>query len=86
LILKGYNDYEQKTKDFGDNFKRVEVPKSLTVETNATTTAPVKQPAKTKDAATSITEEKIAERKAKFWDRFKTNLIEIFSEDEDKLM
>jgi cell division protein FtsA len=86
LILKGYNDYEQKTKDFGDNFKRVEVPKSLTVETNATAVAPVKQPAKTKDAATSITEEKIAERKAKFWDRFKTNLIEIFSEDEDKLM
>jgi cell division protein FtsA len=86
LILKGYNDYEQKTKDFGDNFKRVEVPKSLTVETNATTTASVKQPAKTKDVATTITEEKVAERKAKFWDRFKTNLIEIFSEDEDKLM
>ena len=31
LILKGYNDFEQNYKVFAENFKRVEVPKSLTV-------------------------------------------------------
>ena len=33
-----------------------------------------------------IDPEEIQKRKLKFWDRFKTDLIEIFSEDDDKLL
>ena len=86
LILKGYNDYEQNYKVFENNFKKVEVPKELTVEVPVAqaptqTTGFINEP-----APTTLTAEQIEKRKAKFWDRFKTNLIEIFSEDEDKLL
>jgi cell division protein FtsA len=85
LILKGYNDYEQNYKVFAETFKKVEVPKSLTVEANAFT--PTAQKATTATApATTLTAAQIEKRKSKFWDRFKNNLIEIFSEEEDKLL
>ena len=86
LILKGYNDYEQNYKVFTETYKKVEVPRALTVE------APIKQAAtqqssfKTEPAPTTLTAEQIEKRKSKFWDRFKTNLIEIFSEEDDKLL
>jgi cell division protein FtsA len=89
LILKGYNDYEQNYKVFTETFKKVEVPRALTVETP--TAAPRQAAAQTtgfvnEPAPTSLTPEQIERRKSKFWDRFKTNLIEIFSEEDDKLL
>ena len=84
LILKGYNDFEQNYKVFAENFKRVEVPKSLTVNNtngaNTLTSQKVEKPA----PATTLTVEQIERRKSKFWDRFKNNLIEIFNEEPDK--
>jgi cell division protein FtsA len=84
LILKGYNDYEQNYKVFTETYKRVEVPKSLTVNqptaANGLTSQKVEKPV----VATTLTPEQIEKRKSKFWDRFKNNLIEIFSEEEDK--
>ena len=75
LILKGYSDYEHKYKDFADRFKKVEVPKKLTVE---------------KEEAKIETEEKVVvdvkERKGKFWDKFKNNLIDLFKEEEDHVI
>ena len=75
LILKGYSDYEHKYKDFADRFKKVEVPKKLTVE---------------KEEAKVETEEKVVvdvkERKGKFWDKFKNNLIDLFKEEEDQVI
>ncbi len=75
LILKGYSDYEHKYKDFADRFKKVEVPKKLTVE---------------KEEAKIETEEKVVvdvkERKGKFWDKFKNNLIDLFKEEEDQVI
>ncbi len=74
LILKGYSDYEHKYKEFSDQYKKVEVPKRLTVE---------------KEAAAAIAEEpqvvdvKKREEKMKFWDKFKNNLIDLFKEEED---
>jgi hypothetical protein len=63
----------------------VEVPKSLTV--NGTANSLTSQKIETKaPAATTLTPEQIENRKSKFWDRFKNNLIEIFSEEEDKLL
>ena len=84
LILKGYNDYEQNYKVIENNFKKVEVPKELTVEQTSVKTSVQRKEASA--PATVIDQKIIDERRGKFWDRFKTNLIEIFSEDDDKLL
>jgi cell division protein FtsA len=84
LILKGYNDYEQNYKVFTETYKKVEVPKALTVNngvSNHPNTANRNHP---QPVATTVSEEQIEKRKSKFWDRFKNNLIEIFNEEEDK--
>ncbi len=75
LILKGYSDYDHKYKEFNEKFRRVEVPKTLTVEkavSAETVTAPV-----------SVD---VAARKSKFWDKFKNNLIDLFKEEEDQVI
>jgi cell division protein FtsA len=84
LILKGYNDFEQNYKVFAENFKRVEVPKSLTVNNSIGANTLTSQKAEKPAAATTLSVEQIERRKSKFWDRFKNNLIEIFNEEPDK--
>jgi cell division protein FtsA len=84
LILKGYNDFEQNYKVFAENFKRVEVPKSLTVNNNIGANTLTSQKAEKPPPATTLSVEQIERRKSKFWDRFKNNLIEIFNEEPDK--
>ena len=86
LILKGYNDYEQNYKVFESNFKKVEVPKELTIPAAQFAQQAPQKTKVSQTAETEISAKVIAERKSKFWDRFKTNLIEIFSEDDDKLL
>src|SRR6201747_257871 len=74
LILKGYNDFENKKKQFDTRFTKVEVPQSLQhVEVE---TAPV------------IVDEKAAKVKQRktlkgFMDSFKNGLIDMFKEEED---
>ena len=84
LILKGYNDFEQNYKVFAENFKRVEVPKSLTVNNNNGANTLTSQKVEKAAPVTTLTVEQIERRKSKFWDRFKNNLIEIFNEEPDK--
>ena len=84
LILKGYNDYEQNYKVFTETYKKVEVPKALTVNAAVPNYASVNQRNNPQPVATTVSEEQIEKRKSKFWDRFKNNLIEIFNEEEDK--
>jgi cell division protein FtsA len=84
LILKGYNDYEQNYKVFENNFKKVEVPKEF-VEENEVEEA--LEPAIVGEEQKVVVDPKeIERRKKKFWDRFKSNLIEIFNEDDDTLL
>ncbi len=76
LILKGYNDYEHKRKEFLNKFRKVEVPDSL--KTSAVAPPP-----------TELAKEEVNMRGRKnisggFWDKFKNNLIELFKEEEDK--
>jgi len=76
LILKGYNDYENKNKQMAPNFAKVTLPKSTQEEVLV------------EAGAAEATEEapiKIKQRKTLqgFMDRFKTNLIELFKEEED---
>ena len=73
LILKGYSDYEHKHKQFTQTFTKVSVPKTLTVET------PV-APAQPEEAVN------VKERKVRFWDKFKDNLIDLFKEEEDQVI
>jgi cell division protein FtsA len=75
LILKGYNDYENKNKQFEQKFAKVNIPSSLqrgeTVETEADLTHHeniVVKPRKTLKG---------------FMDSFKNGLIEMFKEEED---
>jgi cell division protein FtsA len=84
LILKGYNDFEQNYKVFAENFKRVEVPKSLTVNNSNGANTLTSQKVEKAAPATTLTVAQIEKRKSKFWDRFKNNLIEIFNEEPDK--
>lgn len=75
LILKGYNDYENKNKQFEEQFKRIEVPGSLQH--------------KAVDETLDIVDEngvvKIKQRKTlkTFMDKWKNGLIELFNEEED---
>ena len=79
LILKGYSDYEHQYKQFTETFKRVEVPKVLKTD--------VADQSKAAIVETPIEKEIIKERnKLKFWDKFKDNLIDLFKEEEDKII
>ncbi len=75
LILKGYNDYENKNKQMSSNFTKVSLPKATSAEV-------------LEEEETDVADEapvKIKQRKSLqgFMDRFKTNLIELFKEEED---
>ncbi len=81
LILKGYSDYEHKYKEFNEKFKKVEVPRNL-----KTDTVEAAQPVAVAEATETTVN--VAERaqKMKFWDKFKNNLIDLFKEEEDKMI
>lgn len=77
LILKGYNDYEHKYKEFSGKFVKMEVPEKLTKKIETATEAPVATAPATVDVTT---------RKERFWDKFKNNLIDLFKEEEDQVI
>lgn len=81
LILKGYSDYEHKYKEFNEKYRKVEIPKKLKAEVQETiqeeTIAPIEP------TSVDVTERK---EKLRFWDKFKNNLIDLFKEEEDKMM
>src|SRR5450432_743998 len=76
LILKGYNDFENKKKQFDLQFKKVDVPESLQLPEVAVEEI-VEQP-----------QIKIKSRKTLkgFMDSFKIGLIELFKEEEDRAL
>jgi cell division protein FtsA len=76
LILKGYSDYDHKYKEFTEKFRKVEVPRNLTVENH--------EPAK--ESVTIPAAVDVSARKQKFWDKFKNNLIDLFKEEEDQVI
>lgn len=86
LILKGFNDYEQHHKVFENNFKKIEVPKELTLDPADVNSDTHEMSTVGEDQKTVIDPSVIEGRRGKFWDRFKISLIEIFSEDDDKLL
>ena len=76
LILKGYDDYEHKRKQFETTFKKVDVPqglKSLQEE------VPVEV-----EVGAGVSTAERRKGMSNFWGKFKTSLIEIFKEEEDE--
>ncbi|MEP6681785.1 MAG: cell division protein FtsA, partial [Parafilimonas sp.] len=76
LILKGYNDYEHKRKEFDNKFKKVEVPEILKKEEATITVKEEKKPKINIAARTKGLNN--------FWDKFKDSLIDMFKEEDDK--
>lgn len=77
LILKGYDDYEHNRKQFAKDYKRVEVPEEF------------KQPVVVGGDLGEEVPEYDEPRKTpepSFWSKFKTSLIEIFKEEEDRAL
>ncbi len=77
LILKGYNDYESKSKDFSKQFKHIQVPHQLKEQTKIVETSMV-QPTEKIGTAPKLN--------ARFWDKFKNGIIELFKEEEDQII
>jgi cell division protein FtsA len=77
LILKGYNDYENKRKQFEIQFKKVNVPEGLQ-----------QQAEETEEVVTDQKAAKVKQRKTLkgFMDSFKNGLIDMFKEEEDKTL
>lgn len=75
LILKGYNDYENKNKQMSTGFIRVQMTKEKEEEVAEETTI-----AEAEVKAVDIKPRKTLQG---FMDRMKTNLIELFKEEED---
>ncbi len=80
LILKGYNDYEHKYKEFDEKYRKIEIPKKLKKDIEEPIVAkPVAEEPKTVDVT-------VRKQKLRFWDKFKDNLIDLFKEEEDKII
>ena len=75
LILKGYNDYENKNKQMSTGFIRVQMTKEKEEEVAEETT--------TVEAEVKAVDIKPRKTLQGFMDRMKTNLIELFKEEED---
>ncbi|MFY7964429.1 MAG: cell division protein FtsA [Chitinophagaceae bacterium] len=86
LILKGYDDYENSYKEFLGTFKQVEVPGILKNDFVKPPTQEQQQAIETPVKATSV---EVGNRKKKIgsvWDKMKHTLIEMFKEEEDKII
>ena len=81
LILKGYNDFDNKHKEFQLSTKNISVPNSLKdiVTNTATVVSDI-------DAPTSVdVTDRIEKIKGPgFWDKIKMSLVDIFKEEDDR--
>jgi len=75
LILKGYNDYENKRKEFDNRFKKVHVPDSLRRNDMVAETVAV--------AGNDMVDTKRRRGLNSFWDKFKDGIIDLFKEEGD---
>lgn len=82
LILKGYDDYENKRKVFEKEFRKVEVPETLKRSLEAETDVTLDMPATNGEVDVNAQRKKLNN----FWGKFKDRLIDIFKEEEDKAL
>lgn len=84
LILKGYNDYENKNKQFEEHFRKVNVPTALQ-QAPVDETVAVHNEEEVEVVIEQVQLPKMKERKSLkgFMDSFKIGLIDLFKEEED---
>lgn len=82
LILKGYDDYENKRKVFEKEFRKVEVPETLKRSLEAEADITLDLPATNGEIDVNAQRKKLNN----FWGKFKDRLIDIFKEEEDKAL
>lgn len=82
LILKGYDDYENKRKVFEKEFRKVEVPETLKRSLEAEADVTLDMPATNGEVDVHAQRKKLNN----FWGKFKDRLIDIFKEEEDKAL
>jgi cell division protein FtsA len=79
LILKGYSDFEHNRKQFENQFRKVDIPETLKKATV------VEEELVTADE--EMQREKVKSRKRKdFWGKFKDGIIDLFKEEEDRVL
>jgi cell division protein FtsA len=87
LILKGYNDYENKNKQFEENFRRVDVPASLQQpviqDVVVDAELPVEELVLETEGAIKMSKSKDRKSLKTFMDSFKNGLIDLFKEEGD---
>ncbi len=81
LILKGYDDYENKYKEFAEQFKKVAVPTGFRKEVTQKVTSQTEEVVETPNPI-----DVSARKKINVWDKMKHTIIELFKEEEDKMM
>lgn len=79
LILKGYNDFENKHKEFNTTFAKVNVPVNLTKKVKA-------QDVPQSEPVSNPSPVPVKEPRRGIWDNFKNGLIDIFKEDTDQIL
>jgi cell division protein FtsA len=79
LILKGYSDFEHNRKQFENQFRKIDIPEAL------------KKAAVTDEVL--VTEEESQRERSKnrksikdFWGKFKDGIIDLFKEEEDRVL
>ncbi len=80
LILKGYDDFENDKKEFDNSFGKVDIPAELIKDEEEEATVFVAE-----TAYENVSQLKTGNERGflkKYWDKFKTNLIEMFNEDD----
>lgn len=85
LILKGYDDYENKLKDFEPVVVHVPVPPVLKKDPKVTETE-MPQVENKEEAKASVAKIKGASKLSLLFSKAKDNLIKLFEEEEDKVM
>lgn len=85
LILKGYNDYENRYKEFTEQYKKVTIPTTLKTKTVEEEIAE-QQPEETKTTIETPQNIDVTQRKQKMkiWDKMKHTIVELFKEEDDK--
>ena len=84
LILKGYNDYDNRYKEFETKFTKITVPNNLKQVVSETENETTEE---TTETSVNVEEriDKLATPKGPgFWDKIKMSLVDIFKEEDDK--
>jgi cell division protein FtsA len=82
LILKGYNDYENKNKQFEESFRRIKVPEVLQ-QPAVEEVLDIKENEFEQEQILNLKKTKERKSLKGFMDSFKIGLIDLFKEEED---